>query len=316
MNRKQLAAFLIVAVIWGSTWAAIRMAVDQLPPMRVAAIRFLIAGLLMLGIARLRRMRLPRGRELRAVLLIGAGMIGIQYALVFSADRYISSGVTAILYAMLPVVVGILTPRIIGGNVPRSAFSAMLVAVGGLAAILGGILSTSASQLIPAITMLAAVIIAAIGSLYVRRELRDLPAFVTAGMQFAVGGAVLAVLSATLERHMPSVWVRQEVIALLFLIFVGSMLAFTLYYWLLTEVQPFRVATIQYVVPLIAVVEGAVLLHERIPLISLIGGAAVLASTWLILRVPENDDSYLSVAAGNLPDGSAETIAQPDENQW
>lgn len=295
MNRRQLAAYLVICAVWGSTWAAIRIVVTQVPPMEVAAIRFILAGVIMLPFVYFRRMVFPRGRALKASLILGVVMIGVQYALVFCAERYISSGITAVLYACTPLVVGIISPRILGKPVPRAALTAMLVGVGGLFIVLRSIVSTSPSQIIPALVMLLAMVVSSVCSVYASRELREVSVFAAAAVQFICGGIILAILSALFERGQPAAWTPSAFGALLFLIFGGSITAFSLYYWLLQTVEPFRVVTVQFVIPLVAVIEGSVFLKETFPILELCGALVVLSAVILVLRIPADDDRYLDV---------------------
>ena len=295
MTRRQLAAYLVICAIWGSTWAAIRIVVTQVPPMEVAAVRFILAGLLMLPFIYWRRMTFPQGRALKVSLILGVVMIGVQYALVFTAARYISSGLTAILYACSPLVVGIISPRILGRPVPRAALTAMLVGVGGLLFLLRSIVSTAPSQIVSAMVMLLAMVISSTCSVYASRELRDVSAFAASAVQFLCGGILLAFCSVLFERGEPAAWTPSVAAGLIFLIFGGSITAFSLYYWLLKTAEPYRVVTVQFVIPLIAVTEGTVFLKETIPFLELCGALIVLSAVILVLRIPSDDDRYLDV---------------------
>jgi len=295
MTRRQIAAYITVCLVWGSTWAAIRIGVTQVAPIRLAAIRFVIAGIMMLPFALGRKMIFPRGRALKATLLLGLIMIGVQYALVFTAERYISSGLTAILYASSPLVVSFVSPRILGRPIPRAALTAMLVGVGGMMLLLRSIAVASRAQILPALVMLVCVLISSVCSVYASRELQKVSTFAASSIQFLVGGALLAVLSLVLEGHAAEKWTPSAFGALLFLIFFGSILAFSLYFWLLKTVEPFRVITVQFIIPIISVVEGTLLLHEQIPFLEICGGLVVLSAVVLVLRIPADDDGYLDI---------------------
>jgi len=299
MTRRQIAAYITVCLIWGSTWAAMRIAVTQVAPMRLAAIRFVVAGLLMLPFVFGRKMVFPRGRALKATLWLGVIMIGVQYALVFTAERYISSGLTAILYASSPLVVSIVSPRILGRPIPRAAMTAMLVGLGGMMILLRSIAVASTAQIVPALVMLVCVLISSICSVYASRELQHVSTFAASALQFLVGGVLLALLSVPLERNFVNVWTPSVIGALLFMIFFGSITAFSLYYWLLKRVEPFRVITVQFIIPIISVLEGTLLLYEQIPLMELLGAVVVLSAVVLVLRIPSDDDGYLDIRAGN-----------------
>ncbi len=265
----------------------------------MAAIRYLSAGMLMLPFAFARGMVFPRGRALKATLLLGAFMIGGQYALVFSAEKYLSSGLTAMLYASSPLVVGIVSPFILRRPVPRAAMTAMLVGLGGLMLLLRSIVAASAHEIVPALVMLAGMLLSSVGSVYASRELKEVSVFASSALQFVTGGAILALLSAGMERHMVSIWTPTSVGCVLFLILLGSIVAFNLYMWLLKTAEPYRVITVQFIIPIISVVEGTLLLRERIPFEELCGGIVVLAAVILVLRVPNDDDGYLDILPGN-----------------
>jgi drug/metabolite transporter (DMT)-like permease len=299
MNRRQIAAYITVCVVWGSTWAAIRVAVTQVAPIRLAAIRFVIAGVLMLPFALHRKMIFPRGRALKATLWLGLIMIGVQYALVFTAERYMSSGLTAILYASSPLVVSLVSPRILGKPIPRAALTAMLVGVGGMMILLRSIAVASREQMMPALVMLVCVLISSICSVFASRELRHVSTFAATALQFLVGGALLAIFSMIFERNIAESWTPSAISALLFLIFFGSITAFSLYFWLLKTVEPFRVITVQFIIPIISVLEGTLLLHEQIPLLEICGGLVVLSAVVLVLRIPADDDGYLNILPSN-----------------
>lgn len=299
MTRKQIAVFITICLIWGSTWAAIRVGVTQVPPMELAAIRFLCAGLLMLPIAFARKMTFPRGRALCVTAILGVTMIALQYAIVFTGERRISSGLTAILYASSPLVAALATPWILRKPVPRAALTAMLVGLGGLMLLLRSIIAASAADIVPALMMLVAMLLSTLGSVYVSREFKGVSTFAASALQFLVGGVLLAVASFAFERDSPAQWTHSAIGSLLFLIFFGSIIAFSLYYWLLLQVEPYRVTTVQFIIPVISVLEGTLLLHERIPLMEMLGGLVVLSAVFLVLRVPANDDDYLDILPGN-----------------
>jgi drug/metabolite transporter (DMT)-like permease len=298
MTRRQILAYITVCLVWGSTWAAIRIGVQQLPPVRMAAIRFTLAGLIMLPIALRRGMAFPRGRSMHATLWLGLFMIGLQYALVFRAERGISSGLTAILYAATPLVVAVASRKMLGKPVPRAAFTSMLVGVGGLLLLLRSIVATTASEIQPALIMLLGVLISGIASVYASRELKGISTFASLSLQFLVGGVFLTVLSIVAEGRAAAQWTLASTGALLFLIFFGSIVAFSLYYWLLQTMEPWRVITVQFIVPIISVIEGTLLLREHIPLAELCGGLVVLSAVVLVLRVPADDDATLDILPG------------------
>lgn len=109
LARKHYIAYALICLIWGSTWGAIRLLVRDVPPLRAAAVRFIVAGLLLLLIALARRVQLSLpARQWRALIVLGFAMMGLPYGLLFWAEYRISSSMTAILYSSCPLFVALL----------------------------------------------------------------------------------------------------------------------------------------------------------------------------------------------------------------
>src|SRR5262249_22380478 len=137
MHRSQLAAYIALCLIWGSTWMAVHVVVQYVPPFRAAAIRFLLAAALLFVWVIFRKAEWPReGRQWNAILVLGFTVIGIPYALQFWAQQYITSSLSAVLFSALPLTVTLLTPLMMRRTVPRQGVLAMLVAFGGLVLLL------------------------------------------------------------------------------------------------------------------------------------------------------------------------------------
>ena len=133
LNRTHIFAYVSLCLIWGSTWMAIRVVVRDVPPLEAAAVRFFIAATLLLGLAAAQKRRWPRGREQwKAILVLSLTIMAIPYALLFWAEQFVTSGMTAVLYSASPLCIALLTPLMMKHKVPRDAVFAMVVAFGGL----------------------------------------------------------------------------------------------------------------------------------------------------------------------------------------
>jgi drug/metabolite transporter (DMT)-like permease len=284
--RSQLLGYIALCLIWGTTWLAISYVVEDVPPLRAAAIRFLIAGVLLLGAARLQKRRWPRGeRQWRAIGVLSVTIMAVPYGLVFWAEQYVTSSMAAVLYSAIPLVVALLTPAMMGRTVPRSAVFALVIGFGGFLFLFWGAdLRTSRLALWGSAGLIAAMMLSAWSIVYAKKRLQEVDSVVATGLQLLFGSVVLFWGTWVFEARRHAHWTRTSILALAFLTVVGSCVAFVIYFWLLKRMQPYQLSTTSLVVPLIAVLVGGLIRGEQIRLMMLIAMAVVLASVGSVLR--------------------------------
>jgi drug/metabolite transporter (DMT)-like permease len=283
---------LILYVVWGSTYLGIAIAVDTIPPFVMAAIRFLIAGFVLIGWSVARRGRsiaLPTRREWRDSAIVGALLLGGGMGMVAFGERTVPSGITALLVAMMPVWVAILGRIFLGQRLPRLAVVGIVVGFGGVAILIGPS-AIGGPGALDALG-LAAIIVSPIswssGSLFAshRAVLPSRPLLAT-GIQMVCGGAVLAAMSLVSGElsglHLEAVS-TASLGALAYLTVIGSLLAFTAYGWLLRVAPLPLIATYAYVNPVVAVVLGALVRHEPIDPRTLVAGVVIVVAVALIV---------------------------------
>src|SRR5215472_6305216 len=221
-TRRQLFGYLTLCLIWGSTWLAIREVVSYVPPLEAAGLRFLAAGLLLLGLAWLRKRTWPRGdRQWNAILLLSVTMMAIPFGLVFWAEQHIMSSMTAILYSASPLVVSLLTPVFLHRKVPRSAVLAMVVAFGGIAALFYTELSVTRSALLGGLSVLAAMLISGCSTVYAKTRLHEIDPMIATGLQLLFGSIPLLWGTWALEAHRHALWNAPALASLAFLTVFG-----------------------------------------------------------------------------------------------
>lgn len=284
LNHAVILAYISLCLIWGSTWMAIRVVVRDVPPFEAAAVRFLAAGALLLGLAAAQRRRWPQGeRQWKAVLVLSLTIMAVPYGLLFWAEQYVTSGMTAVLFSASPLVVALLTPLLMKRKVPRDAVFAMVVAFGGLLTIFYTGLNEGRA-LAGGLAVLAAVVLTSWSVVFAKQRLQEVDSVTGTGLQLLFGAVALLWATWALEAHRHAVWSRDAVLATAFLTVFGSCAAFVIYYWLLKRIQPYQAATISLVVPIVAVLEGALLLREAVTWPMLIAIAVVLGSVGAVLR--------------------------------
>jgi len=293
MKPRIVLAMIVMSAVWGSTWMAIRVLVIAVPPMHSASLRFLLASVILLPFILFKKFPWPTGRGLRATLLLSLTMIAVPSALTFWSEQRLSSGLTALIFGAMPLMTAIFTPWMAGRSVPRRAWQAMIVGLGGMGLVLSGAISTSLWQAVGALAVIAAVALYAGSSVYAKEALQGVHPFVSTAIQFFLGGIWLALASLVFERGQPSDWSPQAVVALVFLSIFASALSFTLYYWLLKHIEAYQLTSLQLIVPIIAVGEGAFFMREAVPWTMIAGAAVVLGSVVFVMRTKHADESEI-----------------------
>ncbi|MGH9570649.1 MAG: DMT family transporter [Candidatus Angelobacter sp.] len=277
-----------LCLIWGSTWMAIRVVVRDIPPLEAAAVRFLTAAVLLLGLAAAQKRPFPGSRQQwTAILVLSITIMAVPYGLLFWAEQFVGSAMTAVLFSALPLAVALFTPVMMEGSVPREAVFAMVVAFGGLLVLFYAGLSANGRALIGGMAVLAAMLMSAWSVVYAKLRLHEVDAVAGTGLQLLFGSVLLLWGTWALEAHRQATWTKTAILGLTFLTLFGSCAAFVIYYWLLKEMRPYQVSTINMVVPVVAVLEGALLLRENVPLLMLLAIALVLGSVGVALRARE-----------------------------
>jgi drug/metabolite transporter (DMT)-like permease len=283
-----IAAFAAIYLIWGSTYLAIRFAIETMPPLIMAGVRFLIAGGLLYGWTRLRGTPRPTGTNWRAAALIGALLLLGGNGAVTWAEQWVPSGLAALLIATEPLWI-VLLAWLWGGDRPSLG-----IAVGLALGLVGIVLLIGPGELVGgphidpvgALAVLIASVSWAAGSLYSRRAPLPAAPLLGTGMEMLVGGTLLLLAGlATGEAaqlHLEALSLRSA-LALTYLIVFGSIVAFSAYVWLLRVVTPARASTYAYVNPVVAVFLGWALAGEAITPLTLVAAAVIVTAVALIV---------------------------------
>jgi drug/metabolite transporter (DMT)-like permease len=276
----RLAALAAITVIWGATWAAIRLGLEGMPPFAGAAIRFAVAAVLLLAVALWRRIPLGRSRRERWLWLLNGLLTFVcTYGIVYWVEQSVPSGLTAVLFATFPLFVA-LSAQVMLPTERLTTRSAVGVVAGflGVAVIFSEDLASLAEPGArkAAAILLVAPVLAAISSNAVKRWGRGIHPVSLAGVPMLMAAGVLGLGSWLFERGRPVVLDAVSVSAVLYLAVFGSAIAFYLYFWLLEHMEATRLALTNYPSPVVAVLLGALLFDERITARILLGGLLVV----------------------------------------
>jgi drug/metabolite transporter (DMT)-like permease len=286
-----IAAFAAVYLIWGSTYLAIKYAIETIPTFLMAGVRFLVAGGVLYLAARLSPgYEKPKAVHWRTSLIVGTLLLGVGNGFVVMGEHYISSSMTALLIASNPFWMVTLGWMFMGRGKPNYKVTLGLIVgfIGVTLLVLGSPAADEAagnSQMLGTILIVIATIGWAFGSLYGASASTAKSNVLASGMQMLSGGLVLMLVSVVSGE-----WGRFEYaavssvswIALVYLIFVGALVAYTAYSWLMKNASPSAVSTYAYVNPVVAVFLGWAIAGESMTAQMLVGAAVIVGSVVLI----------------------------------
>lgn len=276
-----------VYVIWGSTYLAIRFAIETLPPFGMAGVRFLVAGAILFWIARAQGAPLPTKPQLRASAIIGTLLLLGGNGCVVWAEQYVDSSIAALLVATEPVWVILLVWMRPGGRRPQA------MVFGGLALSLLGmflLVRPSGGETLDPLGVVAltlGTISWATGSVYAARAPLPASPLLATALQMLFGGTLFMILSGAMgefSRFDPSAVSLRSAGALLYLIVFGALIAYTAYSWLIRVAPPVLASTYAYVNPVVAVILGWALAGEQLT-VGMLGAAAIILTGVTLLTV-------------------------------
>jgi drug/metabolite transporter (DMT)-like permease len=289
---KTLLAFAIIYFVWGSTFLAIRIGVREVPPLLLAAMRFLVAGLVLYGWMIARGEPNPTGRQWRSASVLAILIFVIDYGSLFWAEQRVPSGVAAVMLATIPAfmalseIVVLRTQRL----TVRLAL-ALLIGLGGVAVLMSRSLNLGGAPIEPvgAVALIVASMSFSVSSALARKLPLPPSKVMSSGAQMLAGGVFLVLTAAALGEFRdfhpgtisPGAW-----LSLLYLIVAGSIIGFTAYVWLIDHESPTRVGTYAYVNPVVAVLLGYFLGGEALGLRTILGTIFVLISVLVITTTP------------------------------
>lgn len=257
LRPSHIAAYVVICLIWGSTWMAISVTVRDIPPFEAASIRFVLAAAALLGVAAWQKRKWPQGpRQWKAILVLSVTMMAVPFGLLFWAEQYVASSMAAILYSATPLTISLFTPIFLHKSVPRRAVLAMVVAFGGIVTLLYTEPTLTRQTLLGYSAILVGMVITAGSTVFAKKELHDIDSVVATGLQLLLGSVWLGAGTLLFESQRHADWTRSAVFAMTFLIVVGSCVAFVIYYWLLKHMQPYQIGTASLVIPVVALLEG------------------------------------------------------------
>jgi drug/metabolite transporter (DMT)-like permease len=287
-----LVVYVLVALLWGSTWSVIRIGLEDLPPLRFAALRMaLAAALLAPFLLRGGTWRALSGRTGRLVALVGLFQIALPYGLMFVAQQWVPSNLAAVLFATFPVWIALLARLLLPDErLGPGKFVAALLGIAGVALLqlphLGRVDGSGRLALGSGLIVLASIVVA-LANVLVRRHLTAVsPLAMTAG-QTAVGAVALLAVALAVEHGASATYTPRAIAALVYLAVFATVVTYVGLYWLVPRVPISAIGAIPLLDTTVAVALGALLLDEQVGWHLVAGGAMVLGAAGLAARAPQ-----------------------------
>jgi drug/metabolite transporter (DMT)-like permease len=280
-----VALYILLCVIWGSTWLVIKVGYGGLGPFTVAALRFLLAGVVLAIVLPLVGARWPRRRtEWMLVLFVGVVLFGADYGLIYWGEQFLDSGLTAILFATLPLMtVAFAHLYIPGDRITARKLAGTLLAFLGVVALFGESLRLDVSKLGPMAAIIAGAVFAAAAGVATKRHGATLHSATLNAPSMLVGGITLAAAAIASGEgiNLPTDAMTWSAIA--YLAIAGSVVTFLVYFSLLKTWSVTSLSFISVFTPAIALALGFVFLDERPTLWTAVGAVLILAGVGLAL---------------------------------
>ena len=283
----KILVWLLLCLIWGTTWIFIKIGLQDLPPISFAIARFLLAVILLIPIIKIGKLPLPKtSKEWKLIAFTGFLQFSINYSLVFWSEQYISSGLAAVLQAMITVF-GLLLAWIFlpSEKITRLKVFAVIVGIIGVAVIfLEQLKIKNLMAFAGCVAIVVGAYAAAQASILIKAKGSSLHPASLVFTQMVCGLPPIIIYALVAEGNpLMFNWTWRGIFCVAYLAIFGTITAFWLYYWLLSRIESTKAMMISLVTPLIAVIIGAIVLDETLPPQTLFGGLLILTGIGLIV---------------------------------
>lgn len=285
---KVITAFTLVYVLWGSTYLAMRIVVEHIPPAMMGAIRFLASGSVMFAYCFFtgRNLRVTRAEFIR-LACIGMLLLTTGNVMVAWGEQYVPSGLAALVVAAVPIWVALIESVVLKSDrlSARGNFGLVVGSLGLSVLLWPKITSTSSIgrlELFGCLGLIFAALSWASGSILSRRSQLRVDPFTATAYEMAIAGAANSLWALAHGDFAHTVFTTRGVVAIAYLVTGGSLIGFTAYIWLLEHVPTAKVATYAYVNPIVAVILGALILHETVDAYIIAGSVIIIGGVVLV----------------------------------
>jgi drug/metabolite transporter (DMT)-like permease len=275
---KIVIGFIIISIIWGTTWLAIKIGLDSIPPLYAISMRFTLASLVLYLLLKFRKESLPlNSRSIFQYLNLAFLSFSIPFILVYWGEQFIASGMAAVIFSLYPFVVAIGSYMLLSTErLTRETLAGLLLSFIGIIVIFWNELNFSGQNTAGMIAVLLSTILQGISLVLVKKTNHN-----TSPIALTLGGMILSVpvvllMALFLEDYQMIRYTVAGIMSVCYLGTIGSVVTFVIYYWLLERIETVYLSLVSFVTPVIAVVVGFIFLDEELSTQFIIGSLFVL----------------------------------------
>lgn len=284
-NIRAYIAWIAVCVIWGTTYLAIRVGVEHIPPMLFAGLRWIVAGIIFVTLLKSLGKKFPPKNDLIHIAIMSFAMLGFGNGLVVVGEQYVSSGLAALLITTVPFwVVGMESFTSTGPKINKQIISGLLIGLIGIALIFGSDWSElfDIKYLLGILSIFGAVVAWSFGTVYSKYKRVNTHPLISASIQMLIAGVAQTILGITLGEISQISFDTSGVLALGYLIIFGSIFGYGSYIYAIEHLPLSLVSTYAYINPIIAVVLGWLFLDEKLNVFIGIGAVVIILGVILV----------------------------------
>ncbi len=284
-NFRAYAAWIAVCIIWGTTYLAIRIGVEHLPPMLFAGVRWIVAGIIFVFFLRWRGKALPKKKDLIHIAVVGLALIGIGNGLVVTGEQFIGSGLAALLITTVPFwVVGMESVIPSGPKINLKIIFGLFLGLAGVALIFNGEWSSllNPSYLLGMLCILGAVIAWSFGTVYSKYKKVNVHPLMNAAIQMLIAGTAQTILGLLLGEASAVSFHMNGILSFFYLVLIGSMFGYGSYIYAIEHLPLSLVATYAYINPIIALFLGWLVLDEKMNLTIIIAAVIIILGVIIV----------------------------------
>lgn len=283
-NVKIILGYIVICLLWGSTWLAIRLGLDDMTPVLSAGIRFLLASIFIYALMKLRGVKVQTDKKsIRLFIVLSFFSYSIPFGLLYWAEQHIESALASLLFGFYPFTV-ILFSKLMMPDQKIGPYQALAVLFGfiGVGIIFSENLSLDFSaNMLAVIAAVASAVIQGWVAVLIKRDGEHLNPLSMNLIPILGAGLAMTVFAFLFEDLSGVVFTQKAILSIIYLAFFGTLTTFTIFYWLMKRINVVILSLVSFITPIISVVLGYFVLNERLSAQTLVGGGVVLVGILL-----------------------------------